>query len=45
MQQPEVQEGSDEHKTKSEQYTKMAQMAVDSSIKAMREMAKRGELA
>lgn len=41
---PEIEEGSDEHKKKAQQYLKMAQMAVDSSIKAMREMATRGEL-
>lgn len=41
---PDVQENSAEHKQKLQQYLKMAQMAVDSSIKAMREMAKRGEL-
>ena len=39
-----LEEGSDEHKAKTQEFLKMAQMAVDSSIKAMREMVNRGEL-
>lgn len=41
---PEIETGSAEHKAKGQQYLKMAQNAVNSSIEAMREMAKRGEL-
>lgn len=41
---PEMREGSEEHKEQMKQNSKMAKMAVHSSIEALRKMAAAGEL-